>query len=134
MGTLHLIFYLSLRLWFLDVETNPGPRRPFAASCEYYAAICGVCPGTLVTWPWLCLSMIYCCSETLVSDLRHVSSLLEPGFGRPVLLCRGKLPRDCGMAAYLRDGNGAFRRPKFECGCCEMLVVRVCGLRQLLCV
>ena len=21
-------------------------------------------------------------------------------------------------------------QPKFECGCCEMLVVRVCGLRQ----
>ena len=34
------------------------------------------------------------------------------------------------MAAYVRDGYGAFRRPKFECGCCEMLVFRVCGARQ----
>ena len=25
---------------------------------------------------------------------------------------------------------GAFRQPKFECGCCEMLVFRVCGVRQ----
>ena len=67
---------------------------------------------------------ILLCSETLVSDLRHVSELPVPGFGRPVLLCRGKL------AAYVRDGYGAFRQPKFECCCCEMLVVRVCGLRQ----
>ena len=44
------------------------------------------------------------CSEALVSDLRHVSELLVPGFGRPVLLCRGKLPRARGMAAYVRDG------------------------------
>ena len=70
---------------------------------------------------------ILLCSETLVSDLRHVSELLVPGFGRIVLLCRGKLPRAHGMAAYVRDGYGAFRQPKFECGCCEMLVVRVCG-------
>ena len=28
------------------------------------------------------------CSETLVSDRRHISELLVPGFGRPVLLCR----------------------------------------------
>ena len=25
---------------------------------------------------------------------------------------------------------GAFRQPKFECGCCEMLVFRVCGARK----
>ena len=24
----------------------------------------------------------------------------------------------------------AFRQPKFECGCCEMLFFRVCGVRQ----
>ena len=34
------------------------------------------------------------------------------------------------MTAYVRDGFGAFRQPKFECGCCEMLVFRVCGVRQ----
>ena len=73
---------------------------------------------------------ILLCSETLVSDLRHVSELLVPGFGRPFLLCRGKLPRAREMAAYVRDGYGAFRQPKLECGCCEMLVVRVGGLRQ----
>ena len=34
------------------------------------------------------------------------------------------------MAAYVRVGYGAFRQPKFECGRCEMLVVRVCDARQ----
>ena len=49
------------------------------------------------------------CSETLVSDMRRVSELLVPGFGRPVLLRRGKMPRAQGMAAYVRDGYMAFR-------------------------
>ena len=30
----------------------------------------------------------------------------------------------------MRDGYGAFRLPKFECGCCEMLAFRVCVARQ----
>ena len=34
------------------------------------------------------------------------------------------------MAAYVRDGYGAFCQLKFECGCCEMLVFGVCGVRQ----
>ena len=67
---------------------------------------------------------ILLCSEILVSDM------LVPGFGRPVLLCRGRMPRARGMAAYARDGYGAVRQPKFECGCCEMLVFMVCGVRQ----
>ena len=40
------------------------------------------------------------------------------------------MPRTRGMAAYVRDGYGAFRQPKFECGCCEMLVFSVSGARQ----
>ena len=39
---------------------------------------------------------ILLCSETLVSDMRHVSEVLVPGFCRPVLLCRGKMPRHVG--------------------------------------
>ena len=37
------------------------------------------------------------CSETLVSDRRHISELLVTGFGRPVLLCRNGMPRALGM-------------------------------------
>ena len=131
MSTLHLKFYSCLRLRFPDVETNPGPRRPVAASCRI---LCGNVRGLSVNLSDLAVASsqydILLCSETLVSDLRHVSELLVPGFGRPVLLCRAKLLRSRGMAAYVRDGYGAFHQPKFECGCCEMLVVKVCGLRQ----
>ena len=42
---------------------------------------------------------ILLCSETLVSDMRHVSEVLVPGFCRAVLLCLGKMPRAYGMAA-----------------------------------
>ena len=70
------------------------------------------------------------CSETLVSDMRDVSVLLAPVFGRPVLLSLGKMPRARGMDVYVRDGYGAFRRPKFECGCCEITVFNVCGARK----
>ena len=101
MGTLHLKFYSCLRLRFSDVETNPGPRRPVAASCRILCSnVRGLSGNLIVTWPWLRLMQydILLCSETLVSDLRHVSELLVPGFGCPVLLCRGKLPRARGMA------------------------------------
>ena len=40
------------------------------------------------------------------------------------------MPRARGMAAYVRDRYGAFRQPKFECGCCEMLVFRECSAGQ----
>ena len=59
---------------------------------------------------------ILLCSETLVSDLRHVSAFLVTGFGTSYTDTRG-------MAAYARDGCWAFRRPKFECSCCKMLVL-----------
>ena len=29
---------------------------------------------------------------------------------------------------HVQDGYGTFRKPKFECGCCEMLVFRVCSV------
>ena len=54
--------------------------------------------------------------------MRHVSELLVPWSGRPLLVCRGKMPRARGMAAHVRDGYGAFCQPKFECDCCEMLL------------
>ena len=70
------------------------------------------------------------CSETLVTDRRHISEFLVPGFGRPVSLCRDVMPRSRKMATYVRDGNGAYRQPKFKCACSEMLVFIVCGVQS----
>ena len=78
MDFLYFIFYGCLRLRFLDVVTNPGPRRPVPTVCR--------------------------------------------------ILCSNVWAR--GMAAYVRDGYGAFCQHKFEFGCCEMLIFRVCGVRQ----
>ena len=51
---------------------------------------------------------ILLCSETLVSDMRHASELLVPGFSFPVLLCRSKLDAsdqrdDCVRTRWLRS-------------------------------
>ena len=131
MQFIHLICYAYLRLRFLDVETNPGPRRPLPV---VYRILCSNVRGLAGNLSDLTVASsqydILFCSETLVSDMRPVSELLVSGFGLPVLLCLVKMPRARGMVAYVRDGYGAFRQHKFECDCCEMLVFRVCGVRQ----
>ena len=131
MDFLYLIFYGCLRLRFLDVETNPGTRRPVPDVCRILCSNVRSLAGNLSDLTVASSQYdILLCSKTLISDMRHVSEVLVPGFGRPVFLCRGTMPRARGMAAYVRDGYGAFRQPKFECGCCKMLVFRVCGIRQ----
>ena len=113
------------------METNPGPRHPVPGACRI---LCSNVRGLSKNMSDMTVASshhdLLLCSETLVSDRRHISELLIPGFGRPVLLCRDRMPLASGMAAYVRDGYGAFRQPKFECGCCKMLVFRVCGARQ----
>ena len=131
MDFLYLIFYGCLRLRFLDVETNPGPRRPVPDFCRTPSSTVRGLAGNLSDLTVASSQYdILLCSEPLVRDMRHVSEVLVPGFGRPVLLCLGKMPRARVMAAYVRDGYEAFRQSKFECGCCEMLVFRVCVVRQ----
>ena len=113
-------FYACLRLRFPDVETNPGRRRPVPIVCRLLCSNVRGLAGNLSNLSVASSQYdILLCSETLVSDSRLVSQLLVPGFGRPVLLCRGRMPEARGMAAYVRDGFGAFRQPKFECDCCE---------------
>ena len=102
MAFIYLFFYACLRLQFLDVKTNPGPFRPVPAVyrilCSNVLGLAGnLCDLTVATSRY----DILLCSETLVSVMRHVSELLVPGFGRPVL-CGGRMPRTRGMAAYVR--------------------------------
>ena len=134
MDFLYLIFYGCLRLWFLHMETNPGPQHPVPAVCRILRSNVWGLAGNLNDLTNASSQYdILLCSETLVSDMSHMLEVLAPSFGRSVL-CRGKMPQACGMTAYVRDGYGAFRQPKFECGCCKMLVFRACGVRQNLCV
>ena len=113
------------------METNPGPRRPVPEACRI---LCSNVRG--LSWNLSDVTVassqydLVLCSETLVSARRHISEFLVPEFFGPILLCRDRVPRARGMAAYVREGYEAFRQPKFECGCCDMLVFRVCGARQ----
>ena len=92
------------------METNPGPRHPVPAVCRILCCNVRSLAGNLsdLTVDSSQYGILFC-YETLVPDVRHVSELLVPGFGHPVLLCRGKMPRARGMEAYVRDGYGAFR-------------------------
>ena len=113
------------------METNPGPRWPVTTVCRLLCSNVRCLARNLSDLTVGSSQYgILLCSETLVSDSRQVLELLVPGFGRPVLLCQGRMPRARGMAAYVRDGYGAFCQHKFECGFCEMLVISVCCVRQ----
>ena len=126
MVSIHLIFYACLELRFPDVETNPGHRRPVPGACIILGSNVRGCSRNLTDLTVASSQYdLLLCSETLVSDRRHMSELLLPGFGLPVLLCRDEMPRAHGLAVYVRDGSGAFSQPKFECDCWGMLVFRV---------
>ena len=96
-----LFFYACLRLRFPDVETNPGPRWPVPTVCRQLCSNVRDLAGNLSDLTVASSQYdILLCSETLVSDSRHVSELLVPGFCRPVLLCWGRMssgPRDGGI-------------------------------------
>ena len=118
MEFLYLIFYACVWLRFQDVETNPCPLRPVPSVCRI---LCFNGRGLAVNLSDLTMVSpqydILLCSETFVSDMSHTFELLVSGFGRPVWLCRGKMPRALWISVYVRDGYGAFCQPKFECGC-----------------
>ena len=59
----------------------------------------------------LYLYELFLCSETMLSDMRHMCEMLSPGFGRPEL-CR--MPHAGGVAAYMKDGYGAFHQPNLN--------------------
>ena len=72
------------------------------------------------------------CSVLCDFGLRYASHVGVAGsrIWSPYLVVPGRMPRAQGMAAYVRDKYEAFHQPKFQCGCCEMLVFRVCGARH----
>ena len=51
------------------MEANPGTLRPIPAVAEYSVVMYWACPGTSVTCQWHRLSMSYCCSERLWSQI-----------------------------------------------------------------
>ena len=66
-----------MRLWFLDVLTNHGPRCPVLAVYRKLGSNLWGLAGNLSD-PTVASSQydILLCSQTVVSDIRHVSQLL----------------------------------------------------------
>ena len=123
-----ILFYFNLLLLCGDVELNPGPARSRQPNCRVlYSNIRGLHANIKD----LAISSrhydILFCSETLVSQRRHVSEILIPGFKKPILLRRDAIPRARGMAVYIKDGFSASHKSCYECGCHEMQIVKVCG-------
>ena len=121
------IFYACLRLCFPEVETNPGPRRPVPTVCRLLWS--NVLAGNLSNLTLASSQYdIRLCSETLVSDIRHVSELLVPGFWSPCLIVPGKdaLPRPEGWQHTYEMDMEHFANPSLSvvvAKCCFLVFV-----------
>ena len=58
---------------------TPARSVLYLLSAEYSVVMCGAWPGTLVTVASYQYDILFC-SETLISDTRHMSKLLVPSF------------------------------------------------------
>ena len=124
----YVIFLISILLLLSgDVELNPGPCQPRQRKCRLlYCNVRGLHANIKDLTAASKSHDILFCSETLVSQMRHTSELLIPGFKKPVLLRRDSIPRARGMAVYIRNGYSA-TKTSYACVCHEMQVMKVCG-------
>ena len=126
---LHIDFIVFLLLILSgDVEVNPGPvnvrNRQFRVLYLNIRGLQGNLHDLIVASNGF---DIVFCSETLVSNFRHIAKLSIPGFKRPILLKCNEINRAQGMAVYIRSGCSASHKASFECGCHETQIIKVCG-------
>ena len=113
------------------MEENPGPSAHPPSRCRLlYSNINGLHGNLRELGVAAASHDVVVCAETRATARRHVAELRLPGFCGPTLLPCGERARVRGLALYVRDGFPAYRQRKYECDCCEMYVVRVCGIRQ----
>ena len=115
MDFLCLIFYGCVTLRFLDVETNLGQHRPVPAVCRI---LCSNVRGVAGNLSDLTMASsqydILLCSETLVSDVHHVSEVLVPGFCHPALLCQARSLGHMGWLHTLEMATEHFANPNLS--------------------
>ena len=107
-----------------DIHENPGPKREFSI---LYTNIRGLSANINDLRAASTKYDLLLCSETIVSDFRHNSELRISQFNKPLHIRRNALPRARGMCAYVRSGFTAIRQREAECGCHEVMVMRVCS-------
>ena len=84
-----LFFYGCLKLRFPDVEVNPGPRVAPQCCRVMFTNINGLHGNRDELAIAATKFDVFACAETKVTDRRHVSKLLLPGFKALTLLLRG---------------------------------------------
>ena len=115
---LHIDFIVFLLLILSgDVELNPGPVNGRNRQCHVlYSNIRGL-HGNLHDLIVASKGFdILLCSETLVSNFRHIAKLSIPGFKRPILLKRNEINRAQGMAVYRSGCPASHKRPALNVG------------------
>ena len=134
MASKYCVYFLPVLAILLagDAEVNPRPTLCRRRKCRMlYSNIRGLHANLNDLIVSSRQFDILFCSETLVSNLRSPKELLIPGFKQPNLLKRNDRRRGQGMAAYIRKGFPASRKPDYECDCHEVLVLKVCGKHKL---
>ena len=126
---LHISFIVFLLLILSgDAELNPGPVNGRNRQCRILYSNIQVLYRNLHDLIVASKGFeILFCSETLVSNFRHIAELSIPGFKRPILFKRNEINRAQGMAVYIRNGCSVSYKTTFECGCHEVQIVKVCG-------
>ena len=120
-----LFFYGCLKLRFLDVEVNPGPRA-VPQCCRIMFTNINCLHGNRHELT-IAATKFDVVTATKVTGRRHVSELLLPGFKTPTLLLRGARPNGHGVALFVRSGPSVSRQERFECSCCEFMVAKIPG-------
>ena len=119
----YLTFYSYTRLQFLDVETNPGRRRPLPTVCRLLSNNVQGLAGNLSDLTMASSQYdILLCSETW--GLRYALRVGVAG-SRIWLSCHVVPVQDASGpmvgGIHTRWGYGTFHQREFECGCCDML-------------
>ncbi len=114
-----------------NVELNLDPVRSRRHKCRvFYSNIRGLFANLKDPSVVSQCHAVIIWAQTLVSDYRHDSELMIPGFNKPLFICRSVAKRRRGMSVYIREGFSAHQTTKFECACHETVVIRVCAHLQ----
>ena len=54
-----------------------------------------------------------------------ISELMVSVIGRQIKLLRGEVDQFLGLAVYVCDAFSAYRQHSYECGCCEVIIIRI---------
>ena len=132
MGILYKRYCGRLRLLrSTDVEENPGSGnscrpcrvRQYPGPAWDFVRIVSYCQR------WRCdyFVLIILLMWLFCSSKRHISEFMVSHFGRLMLLLMSEIDQFRWLPVYVGDDFSAKRQCSYECGCCELNLVRICS-------